>query len=100
MTKGDLIWVVIRGVGLFLVLHALFLIPQIINTGAWLAYLGNVVESEVAKLFALQRQQLGASAIQCVAYFVIGVYFLRWGNLVFRLLNFVRSERPTGQSLS
>ena len=93
MTKGELIWVVIRGVGLFLVLRALFLLPEIINTGAWLAYLGDSASSEVAKLIAVQRQQLGISVILCAAYFIVGLYFLRWGNWVFRLLNFVRPER-------
>ena len=96
MTKGDLMWVLIRAMGFLLALRATLYIPEIISNGAWLLYLGDVSgsESEAAKMsFDLGRRQLTDTALMCAIYVALGFYFLRKGAWVYRLLNFAPSRR-------
>lgn len=92
MTKEDLIWVVIRGTGFLLVLRALLWIPEIVVTTGWLIYLGDAgsgVSEGMRMSSEIALRQLGSSALACIVYLALGVYLLRKGHWVLRLLGFV-----------
>ena len=94
MTKDDLIWVVVRGTGFILLVHAVLYVPQIISAIAWISYLGEwgAMGSEGHRVSVGMPQLVSA-----VAFFVfegmLGVYFLRSAAWVHGLISFVGPER-------
>lgn len=91
MKKEDLAWLIIRAAGLFLVLRVFLDLPALITSAGWLLELGGVTGSESG----MAQNSLGAMRIQIVAHAgaavmsaILGIYLLRRGNAVFRLLTF------------
>jgi hypothetical protein len=96
MTKDDLIWVVIRGAGLVLVIRAILYLPEFIGLLAWAIYLGDMSVSTTDG----ERISIGTSRHQVIytfAYFLcygaLGVYLLRRGAWIHRLMRHIGSER-------
>jgi hypothetical protein len=93
MTKGDLIWVLIRGTGFLLVVRALFSIKDFLYALVQSSYDGPE-GTDFAKLWAQTAlSNLVEATITAVFCLVVGVYLLRGGNWIFRLINHVPRER-------
>lgn len=92
MTKDQLMWVVIRSTGFVLVLRSLLFVPKIVGTVIWLVYLGDVSVGRVEELkltAEMARYQLTNDVVTCVTCLVFGIYLLRKGEWMFRLIGFV-----------
>jgi hypothetical protein len=93
MTKGDLIWVLIRGTGFVLVVRALFSVKDFITALLRSSY-GGPEGTDFAKLWAetalANMAEAATTAIFCL---VVGIYLLRGGTWIFRLINYVPRER-------
>ncbi|MDF3009928.1 MAG: hypothetical protein K0S03_724 [Burkholderiales bacterium] len=95
MSKEDLTWVVIRATGFLLTVRAVLYLPEMLSAAAWLWHLGDPSGSgsEGFKMSVdIQRQELISSAIYVVVYAAFGIYLLRKGAWIHRLLLFVRPE--------
>jgi len=93
MTKGDLIWVLIRGTGFLLVVRALFSIKDLLHALLQSSYDGPQ-GTDFAKLWAQTALSNMAEAMITAAFcLVVGVYLLRGGNWIFKLINHVAPER-------
>jgi hypothetical protein len=94
MTKEDLSWVVIRATGLLLILRAAFYIPEVLSAGVALWYLGEPMGSEGARMaIDGQRNLLVSGALYFLINAALGLYFLRRGIWIYRLLSLGRPER-------
>ncbi|OFW09460.1 MAG: hypothetical protein A3G20_07015 [Acidobacteria bacterium RIFCSPLOWO2_12_FULL_59_11] len=96
MTKEDLIWVVIRATGFLLLVRAVLYIPEIASAGVWLSYLpdpsGTATEG-LRMSVGVERQHLISSILYVLIYGVLGLYLLRKGDWIYRLLSFRGPER-------
>ena len=96
MTKDDLIWVLIRGAGFVLLIRAALVIPELLGTVTWSYYFGdpgsNATEGGRMTIASI-RSQLIASSVYLVFYAALGVYLLRRGAWLHRLLRHVTPER-------
>jgi hypothetical protein len=96
MTKDDLIWVVIRGAGFVLLVRAVLYIPEFVAIASWIVYFGDIGESmtEGARLsHGIPRQQIVYTTAYLICYGALGVYLLRGGAWIHRLLRYVGRER-------
>jgi len=100
MNKEDWIWVAIRIFGIFLIVMAILALPRLISSAhiAWV-YRGqwtlcdDISESSEAitdlmkKAYAQTLADLISNGFRVVCFTLIGIYFLRGGSLIFRLIN-------------
>ena len=90
MTKDDLVWVLIRGVGFLLLLQALISLKDIASAMT-MVYYGPPETTDFGQaLVQSARNNVVTGAVSTVFYAVVGLYLLRKGNWLFRLLNYVR----------
>ena len=92
MTRQDWIWVAIRIFGIYLLILAITGIPASVSTGCssymlWRASGGGDIAGIWSTLWATRIPLLLGSVAGVVLYSVVGVYFLKSGRLVFRLVN-------------
>ena len=96
MTKGDFIWVLIRGTGFLLVLRALVSAKDAVSAFVMLNY-GGPEGSEFAKMWAQSAHSSIADATMSVVFYaIVGLYLLRGGNWIYHLINYVSRERSKG----
>jgi hypothetical protein len=96
MTKNDLIWVVIRGAGFILVVRAILVLPDIASAFTWNFFMGppSSDATETGRmLLASARNSLVNSLMQILVYGSLGIYLLRWGAWIHRILRHVTPER-------
>jgi hypothetical protein len=96
MTKADLIWVLIRGAGVVLLVRAALVIPELLGALTWAYYFGDAgsTATEGGRMaLASWRTQLITSSVYSVFYAALGLYLLRRGAWLHRLLSFVSPER-------
>ena len=94
MTKDDLIWVVIRGAGFVLLIRAVLVIPEILGSIAWIYYVGDGSASEGERLTLGSARSAAVSSVAYLAvYTTVGIYLLREGAWLHRLLSHVTPER-------
>ena len=90
MTKDDLVWVLIRGVGFLLLLQAVISVKDIIGALTVVHY-GPAGTTDLGQaLLESARNNVMTAAVSTVFYSVIGLYLLRRGNWLFRLLELCR----------
>jgi len=93
VTKSDLIWVVIRSSGFLLILRALVAVKDVASALYLLKY-GVPPGSEFARMWAeTMNQQFANATITGVFSLVVGLYLLRGGTWIHRLINYVSRER-------
>jgi hypothetical protein len=93
MTKDDLIWVLIRGAGFGLVVRALFSAKDFVSALA-LSGFGGPEGSDFARAWAQSAHaNMADAAMSAVFCLIIGVYLLRGGNWIYKLINHVGPER-------
>lgn len=94
MTKSDLIWVVIRSSGILLILRALFAAKDVASALLLLKYGGGPPGSDFARMWTeTMSQQFADATITGVFSLVVGLYLLRGGGWIHRLINYVGRER-------
>jgi len=96
MTKADLIWVLIRAAGVVLLVRAALVIPEFLGALTWGYYFGDAdsTTTEAGRMaMASWRTQLFTSAVYSVFYLALGMYLLRGGTWLYRLLSYVAPER-------
>jgi len=89
MQKEDLAWLIIRATGLFMVLRVLLYIPDLIILAGWLLERVGMVGSEsgiVQGSYGLMRIQIFTHSAAAFLSAILGIYLLRRGKAVFRLL--------------
>ncbi|MGE0373556.1 MAG: hypothetical protein AB7Q01_16975 [Gammaproteobacteria bacterium] len=96
MTKSDLIWVLIRAAGVVLIVRAALVIPDFFGALTWGYYFGDAdsTTTETGRMaMASWRTQLFTSSVYSVFYVALGIYLLRGGAWLHRLLSHVTPER-------
>jgi len=96
MTKADLIWVLIRGAGVLSLVRAALVIPELLGALTWAYYFGDAGSdaTEGGRMaLASWRTQLITSSVYAVFYGALGLYLLRRGAWLHRLLSHVAPER-------
>ena len=96
MTKDDLIWVVIRGAGLVLLIRAFLYLPQLIGLAAWAIYLGDmsVATTDGERIsIGTSRNDIIFTFASLLCYGALGVYLLRRGAWIHRLMRHIGQER-------
>jgi hypothetical protein len=89
MEKNDCIWVAIRIVGLFLIVNALFSIPNVIHSLYLISYLGTDFERMgLGSVFSVKLTigELASAVIKLLLYGGVGWYLARRGKWVFQLI--------------
>lgn len=83
MTKQELAWLVVRSFGIY------FLLNAILELFALAGVLYVRVDSEAAALLgnSASRTLLLSSLLKLISHFVLSVYLLRGGGILFRLLS-------------
>lgn len=97
MDKQEISWLIIRGLGLYLLLEAFMLVPDLLaglyatrTFGDLLSSLSREdgpVTSTLRQATDMYRTLLFAPLIKLVLFSVVGLYLLRGGDFLFRLLN-------------
>ncbi|MES9854543.1 MAG: hypothetical protein ABW170_22230 [Candidatus Thiodiazotropha sp. L084R] len=89
MNKNEAIWIVLRFIGLYLVIKALMLLPELASSLWFVFSVGSelVIETPGAE-FAVKAtlKVINDSLIAVVLYGIGGFYFLRRGKAVFNLI--------------
>ena len=89
LDREDIIWIAIRIFGLFFLVRAILLIPDIYGAISWLHYLGpavqNMGEGSELSIKTTQSHLLNRS-VAFILYLAIGLYLLRGGLWVFKLI--------------
>jgi hypothetical protein len=109
MTRDDWIWVAVRIFGVYLVVMAVMTVPKVINgaLSTW-TWSGKVTfhEADTSDMSDMRLSQyyktaraaavtsLVVSSVRLVVFAIVGLYFLRNGRFVFRLV------RPPAPALS
>ena len=93
MTKDDLVWVLIRGVGFVLLLLGLVALKDIVSALTMLYYGPPETSDFVHAMMQSARANIVTAAITALFDFGVGFYLLRRGGWLFRLLSFVPPER-------
>lgn len=89
LDREDIIWVAIRIFGLYFLARALLLLPEIYSAISWLHYLGPEVQNlgQGTELSIKTTQaHLFNSSLTIFLFLVIGLYLLRGGLWVFKLI--------------
>jgi hypothetical protein len=89
LDREDIIWVAIRIFGLYFLARAMLLIPEIYGAISWLHYLGPAVESlsrGIELSVKTTQTHLLNSSLSFVLFSAVGLYFLRRGQFVFKLI--------------
>jgi len=113
MTKEEWIWVAIRIFGIYLVVLAIMAVPGILSSSFmaynWYGYsptfgsnssdTAQIIDKMGSKLFNVQLSELVAGLCKVLLFGGLGIYFLRSGKFVFRLISGARGCRaPTLQA--
>ena len=89
LDREDIIWIAIRIFGLFFLARAILLVPDIYGAISWLHYLGpsvqNMGEGTELSIKTTQSHLLDRS-LALFLYLAIGLYLLRGGLWVFKLI--------------
>ena len=94
MTKSDLIWVVIRSSGFLLILRALVAAKDVASALFLLTYGGGPSGSDFARMWAeTMNHQFADATITGVFSLLVGLYLLRGGRWIHRLIDYVGRER-------
>jgi hypothetical protein len=97
MNKQEISWLIIRGFGLYLLLQAFMLVPDLLagmyasrTYGNFLSALSSESEhfaSTVRQATDMYRSLLFAPLIKIILFAAAGLYFLKGGGFLFRLMN-------------
>jgi hypothetical protein len=93
MTKQDWTWIVVRVLGIYLLVQTVIAIPTVISSGFCLYQLYPIVHSGDANLDKLSqtlRSNYSSQLFNSLAKFVIcgaiGIYLIRGGSCLFKIL--------------
>lgn len=90
MNREDLVWVVIRVVGLFLLLRFVLMIPDILHA-ATLAFVfsgSEVIDPNADAWLKTAYSNAGQTVVAMLLHLGLGLYLLRGGKWVFGLVRF------------
>jgi hypothetical protein len=106
MNRQEVSWLIIRGLGLYLLLEAFMLVPDLLagiyasriysNMLSSLSSESEHLASTVRQATDMYRSFLFAPLIKIVLFSVVGLYLLKGGGFLFRLLN----RHPDTEGLS
>ena len=94
MSKRDYVWVAIRVFGLYLLVHAMIAVPSILSASVLLHSVWTSPSMDVndpfrgvhESLIKTSMSQLASSVGQLVLFTVIGLYLVRGGGWLFRIV--------------
>jgi len=88
MNKNEMIWIVIRFIGLFFIFNALLLLPIVLSYLGWLLHLGPDFNATVGTSISskVTEANLIGVSLKLLLNGLLGFYLLKRGRWVFNLI--------------
>ncbi|MBI5724803.1 MAG: hypothetical protein HZA50_12645 [Planctomycetes bacterium] len=93
MSKNEIVWLIIRAVGVYFVARAILVLPKLISFIILLCLNRPFPIESLDKINSAIIEQLASScaglSVELVIYVAASIYLLRFGRIIFKLLSYV-----------